>query len=49
MILISAIKTELLIKLVAPLFFISFISLALVPIIGVEIKGSKTLGRCLFL
>ena len=41
MILISAIKTELLIKLVAPLFLISFISLALVPIIGVEIKGAK--------
>ena len=39
--LISAIKTELLIKLVAPLFLISFISLALVPIIGVEIKGAK--------
>ena len=41
MILISAIKTELLIKLVVPLFLISFISLALVPIIGVEIKGAK--------
>mgnify|MGYP001310109717 FL=1 len=41
MIFISAIKTELLIKLVVPLFLISFISLALVPIIGVEIKGAK--------
>ena len=41
MILISAIKTELLIKLVVPLFLISFISLALVPIIGVEIKRAK--------
>ena len=41
MILISAIKTELLIKLVVPLFLISFISLALFPIIGVEIKGAK--------
>ena len=41
MILISAIKTELLIKLIVPLFLVSFISLALVPIIGVEIKGAK--------
>jgi cell division protein FtsW len=41
MIMISVIKTELLEKLVVPLFFISFIFLALVPIIGVEVKGSK--------
>ena len=41
MILISFIKTKLLIKLVFPLFFISFIFLALVPIIGVEVKGAK--------
>ena len=41
MIVISAIKTELLIKLVMPMFIISFIFLALVPIIGVEVKGAK--------
>ena len=41
MIIISVIKTELLIKLVIPLFSISFIFLALVPIIGVEVKGAK--------
>jgi len=41
MILISIIKTEFLIKLVLPLFIISFVSLALVPIIGVEVKGAK--------
>ena len=41
MILISAIKTELLIKLVVPLFIISFFFLALVPIIGIEVKGAK--------
>jgi len=41
MILISVIKTEILVKLGTPLFFLSFIFLALVPIIGVEIKGAK--------
>ena len=41
MILISSIKTEILIKLVIPLFVITFIFLALVPIIGVEVKGAK--------
>tara|TARA_B100000963_G_scaffold343940_1_gene346265 strand:- start:1464 stop:2591 length:1128 start_codon:yes stop_codon:yes gene_type:complete len=41
MIIISAIKTNLLIKLVTPLFVISFILLTLVPIIGVEVKGAK--------
>jgi cell division protein FtsW len=41
MIIISVIKTELLVKLVIPLFIISFISLALVPIFGVEVKGAK--------
>jgi len=41
MILISLIKTEILIKLVIPLFVITFIFLALVPIIGVEVKGAK--------
>ena len=41
MIIISFIKTELFIKLVVPLFILSFIFLALVPIIGVEVKGAK--------
>ncbi len=41
MIIISAIKTEIILKLVVPLFVISFIFLALVPIIGVEVKGAK--------
>ena len=41
MIAISILKTKLLINLILPLFIISFISLALVPIIGVEIKGAK--------
>ena len=41
MFLISIIKTELFIKFVVPLFFISFFLLALVPIIGVEVKGAK--------
>ena len=41
MIIISVFKTELLIRLVLPLFIISFIFLALVPIIGIEVKGAK--------
>ncbi len=41
MLMISIIKTELLIKLVLPVFFISFIFLAAVPIIGIEVKGAK--------
>ena len=41
MILISMIKTELLISLVTPLFIVYFSLLALVPIIGVEVKGAK--------
>ena len=41
MILISVIKTNLLLKLVIPLFILSFLSLALVPIFGVEVKGAK--------
>ena len=41
MIVISLIKTEILIKIIFPLFIISFILLALVPIIGVEVKGAK--------
>ena len=41
MLIISLIKTELLIKLVLPIFIISFIFLAMVPIVGVEVKGAK--------
>ena len=41
MISISLIKTKLLEKLVAPSFVLAFIFLALVPIIGVEVKGAK--------
>ena len=41
MIIISALKTELIIKLIIPLFIISFIFLILVPVIGVEVKGAK--------
>ncbi len=41
MILISILKTEILVNLVFPLFLISFIFLALVPIVGVEVKGAK--------
>ncbi len=41
MFLISIIKTEVLVKLVVPLFIVSFTLLALVPIIGVEAKGAK--------
>ena len=41
MIIISVIKTELLVKLVVPMFGISFILLALVPMIGIEVKGAK--------
>ena len=41
MILISFLKNSLLKKIVTPMFVISFIFLALVPIIGVEVKGAK--------
>ena len=41
MILISALKTELFVRYVFLFFFISFIFLALVPIIGVEVKGAR--------
>ena len=41
MIAISLINTNILIKLVVPLFTISLILLTLVPIIGVEVKGAK--------
>ena len=38
---ISAIDTSLLKRIVIPLFVIFFITLILVPIIGVEVKGAK--------
>ena len=41
MIVISAFETKLLIKLITPFFILSFIFLALVPIIGIEVKGAK--------
>jgi len=41
MIIISVIKTEILIKLIFPIFTLSLILLALVPIIGIEVKGAK--------
>ena len=41
MIIISMIKTDLLKKLVVPIFTITFILLALVPIIGIEVKGAQ--------
>ena len=41
MIVISVFKTEILMKFVVPLFIVSFALLAIVPIIGVEVKGAK--------
>ena len=41
MIVISTVKTDLLMKFVAPLFIISFVFLAIVPIIGIEVNGAK--------
>ncbi len=41
MIIISVIKTDIFIKFIGLLFALSFIFLALVPIIGVEVKGAK--------
>ena len=41
MILISMIETSLLKKFVIPLFLVSFFFLALVPVIGIEVKGAK--------
>ena len=41
MILISIIETSLLKKIIIPFFIASFICLALVPIIGIEVKGAK--------
>tara|TARA_B100000902_G_scaffold396772_1_gene458697 strand:+ start:424 stop:1611 length:1188 start_codon:yes stop_codon:yes gene_type:complete len=41
MFIISLVKTEILTKLILPLFIISFTLLALVPINGIEVKGAK--------
>jgi len=41
MILISIIDTKILKRFIIPLFVISFLFLALVPLIGVEVKGAK--------
>ena len=41
MIIISAVKTEIFVKLVFPLFSISFLLLALVPIIELKLKEQK--------
>ncbi len=41
MIFLSLIQTSFLKKFVIPLFIISFVFLALVPIIGIEVKGAK--------
>ena len=41
MILISTISTHILKKMIIPFFIFSFIFLALVPLIGVEVKGAK--------
>ena len=41
MIFISTFRTELLVKFTVPLFIVSFVLLAIVPIIGVEVKGAK--------
>ena len=38
---ISTFKTELIMKFVVPLFIIPFVLLAIVPIVGVEVKGAK--------
>ena len=41
MFLISVLETSLLKKFITPLFIFSFIFLALVPVIGIEVKGAK--------
>ena len=41
MISISSVKTSFLKKIIIPIFIFSFIFLALVPFIGVEVKGAK--------
>ena len=41
MFLVSIINSDALLKLIFPIFLISFIFLAIVPIVGVEVKGAK--------
>ena len=41
MIVISIFNTDLIIKFVIPLFIVSFVLLAIVPIVGIEVKGAK--------
>ena len=41
MIFISLLETNIFKKIIIPSFVLSFIFLALVPIIGVEVKGAK--------
>ena len=41
MFLISALETSAFKKFIIPLFTVSFIFLALVPLIGIEVKGAK--------
>ena len=41
MLFISIIETSFLKRIVVPLFIITFIFLALVPIVGIEVKGAK--------
>ena len=38
---ISLLETSLLKKIIIPLFIVSFVFLALVPLIGIEVKGAK--------
>ena len=41
MVFISILETSILKKLIIPLFIVSFIFLALVPLVGIEVKGAK--------
>ena len=41
MFLVSIINSDALLKLIFPIFLIIFIFLAIVPIVGVEVKGAK--------
>ena len=41
MVFISILETSILKKLITPLFVVSFIFLALVPLVGIEVKGAK--------
>ena len=38
---LSIIRTKFLKKIILPIFIVSFIFLALVPFLGVEVKGAK--------